>query len=330
MIFALENGLLQSDLDAANFDLLNLGIIDPVPTNLVENDDPRLSDARAPLPGSVVNASVSNTAAIQQSKLNLNGAIPAAWLGITSTTAARGDLAEYKSKKGQPSGYAPLDGSGKVPATYLPTGVGTGTVTSVGITMPAEFTVTGSPVTSTGTIAIGWAAIPALSWFGNDGASPAVPAFRTTPLPVSVIPGLDASKISSGVLAAARLPVAIGLGLTHAPGAAPDPGDGSGGALATDYLARDMTYKPKPTIGPTYQPTVPNPAITPVATDVIGKVMSITDSLAGTSLFYSTTSGTTGFAAYTSPVSIALGSTIWAYGAKLGYNNSSVVSAIAT
>lgn len=323
MFFALENGVLQSDLDAQNFSLLNLGFIDPVPSNLVENDDPRLSDARAPLDGSVTNASVAAGAAIAQSKLNLNGTMPSGWFGTSSTTAARGDLAEYKANKGAANGYAPLDGSGKVPAALLPTGVGTGTITSVGITMPAEFTVTGSPVTSVGTIAIGWAAAPPYSWFGNDSGSPAIPSFKTTPFPVSVIPNLDAAKITSGVLAAARLPVAIGVGGSHAIGAVPDPG---AVGTADDYLARDMTYKAKPTIGPTYQPTVPNPTLTAVGVGAGGTFVSITDALPGVALFYSLTSASTGFLPYTTPVSVALGNTIWAYGARLGFNNSLISS----
>src|SRR4030095_11134189 len=106
------------------------------------------------------------------------------------------------------NGYAPLDGAGKVPAVNLPDGFGTGTVTSVGVTMPAEFSVTGSPVTTVGTIAIAWALAPASSWFGNKDVSPAIPAFYTTPIPVGLIPNLDATKITSGLVNAARLPIA--------------------------------------------------------------------------------------------------------------------------
>jgi len=66
------------------------------------------------------------------------------------------------------------------------------------------------------------------------------------PLPLALIPNLPASQITSGTFLAILLPVAVGLGVGHAKGAVPDPGDGTGGALATDYLARDMTYKPSP------------------------------------------------------------------------------------
>src|SRR5262249_49262059 len=220
-------------------------------------------DGRTPTPGTVSNASVADDAAISQSKLNLNGVIPPVWLGTTSTTAARGDLAEYLANKGQPGGYAGLDGTGKVPSAQLPDEVGVGTVTSLAITMPSDFGITGSPVTSSGTIAISWNNVAANSWFGNSSGSSAPPAFNTTALPVSLIPDLDASKITSGTLAASLLPEAVGVGGSHAPGAVPDPGPSGSG---TNYLARDMTYKSVPTIGPAYQPNVADPVLTGLPT----------------------------------------------------------------
>ena len=150
----LENAQLTTDLECGLFALRNLGSINPPPANLVLSTDPRLSDPRMPLAGSVVNASVAAGAAIDQSKLNLNGVIPPAWLGTTATTAAQGSLAEYVANKGQPNGYAALDGTGKVPSAQLPSGVGTGTVTSAGLTMPAQFAVAGGPVTGSGTLAV--------------------------------------------------------------------------------------------------------------------------------------------------------------------------------
>jgi hypothetical protein len=131
MITALDNGLMVTDLDANNFRILNLVEISPPPTGLVTTDDPRLTDARAPLEGSVVDASVADGAAIDQSKLNLDGDIPTTWLGLDSTHAAQGDLVEYTANKGIPGGYAELDGTGKVPPAQLPPDIGTGTVTSV-------------------------------------------------------------------------------------------------------------------------------------------------------------------------------------------------------
>lgn len=320
----LENAILGTDLDADNYNIKNVLAFDPVPSGLALSTDPALTDARVPLDGSVTNASVAAGAAIVQSKLNLNGQIPGTWLGSTATTAAQGNLAEYLSNKGQPNGYAALDGGGKVPAAQLPNDVGAGTVTSVGLTMPAEFGVTGSPVTGAGTLAVAWNNVADQSWFGNKSGGSAAPQFYSTALPASLIPTLDTSIVTTGTFAAARLPVAVGLGGSHAPGAVPDPGDGTGGALATDYLARDMTYKAAPTIGPAYQPTVPTPTIN-TTTNITGPVtVTISETLTTANIFYSTTSGAAGFQEFPSVgyFSLPAGSTIWVYAAAAGFNNS--------
>lgn len=320
MIDRIQNGLLLSDLDADGFNLLNVGSIVPVPLGLVADDDPRLTDARAPLDGSVTNESVAEDAAIAQSKLNLNGGIPAGWLGTTDTTAARGDLAEYIANKGQPDGYASLDSGGLVPVAQLPDGAGSGTVTSVGLTMPAEFNVTGSPITSNGAFAVAWANAPGTSWFGNDTGGSATPAFKTTEIPGALIPDLDAAKITTGVFDPDLLPVAVGVGVSHAPGAVPDP-EASGDV--TDYLARDMTYQPVPTFDLPYQPNVPDPTFTVNPTGGGANVI-VTRGLLGSNLFYAIDAGD--FAIYTGTVFVATGSVIYAYGAAAGYNNSSVVN----
>jgi hypothetical protein len=77
-------------------------------------------------------------------------------------------------------------------------------VTSVDLAMPAQFAVTGNPITSTGTLTTAWQnqtintvlAGPALG-------SPGVPTFRT--LVSDDIPSLDGSKIGSGVISKLRL-----------------------------------------------------------------------------------------------------------------------------
>jgi hypothetical protein len=244
MILSIENGELRTSLECRFHNLLDVGALDPIPSNICASDDARLSDQRVPLDGSVTNAKVATNAAIIQSKLNLNGVIPPAWLGTTATTAAKGSLAEYKSNKAVPNGYASLDGAGKIPVSQIPALAGVGTVTSVALSLPGTFTVTGSPVTSSGTLTAAWASAPALSWFGNNTASAAPPAFRVSNIPVALIPSLDASIIVTGIFDPGRLPVAV-YGASHARGAVPDPGVAGGNA--NQYLSRDMTYKDTPT-----------------------------------------------------------------------------------
>jgi hypothetical protein len=59
-------------------------------------------------------------------------------------------------------------------------GGGSGTVTSVGLTMPAEFTVAGSPVTTTGTLGVTKATQAANKvWAGPTSGGAAAPTFRS-------------------------------------------------------------------------------------------------------------------------------------------------------
>jgi hypothetical protein len=325
MIDLIENGILDTDLDADGFDILNVNQINPLPPTIVPSDDPRLSDPRPVLDGSVTDASVASGAAIAQNKLNLNGVIPSVWLGNASTQAAQGDLVEYLANKGQPNGYASLDSTGKVPVTQVPSAVGAGTVTSVGLAMPPQFTVSGSPVNAAGVLTAIWNNVPDGSWFGNASGAAAPPSFQTTPLPLSLIPNLDASQITTGIFDPARLPVAVGVGLAgHAPGIVPDPGTSGS---PTDYLARDMTYKPIPSLGPTYQPAVANPTF--VVSAGATSTLFIKSTTLGAAIFYSTTGATSGFQAAPSNGTISgltPGSTVWSYAARAGYNNSNVVS----
>ncbi len=90
--------------------------------------------------------------------------------------------------------------AGGVPTWAAPT---VGTVTSVGLSLPAELTVSGSPVTSTGTLAATWANQSANEVFAGPASGAATtPGFRA--LVADDIPSLAASKITTGQLAAAR------------------------------------------------------------------------------------------------------------------------------
>jgi hypothetical protein len=92
-----------------------------------------------------------------------------------------------------------LDGTG---AFSTPPGTSGGSVTSVALTMPAEFSVSGSPVTSAGTMAVSKATQAAnLVYAGPSTGSAAAPAFRAlvaADVPASQQPYLLAAAFTGG------------------------------------------------------------------------------------------------------------------------------------
>jgi hypothetical protein len=89
-------------------------------------------------------------------------------------------------------------------------GGGTGTVTSVGLAMPAIFTVTGSPVTTSGTLTASLATQAVnLVWASpGTGSTAGAPTFRA--LVAADIPNLDAAKVTTGIFGVARGGTGIG------------------------------------------------------------------------------------------------------------------------
>lgn len=88
-----------------------------------------------------------------------------------------------------------------------------GTVTSVGLSLPGEFTVGSSPVTSSGTISASWATQVANRVFsGPTSGSAATPGFRA--LVAADIPqaSLTPASMSSGAATSGQVPVANGSG----------------------------------------------------------------------------------------------------------------------
>lgn len=71
---------------------------------------------------------------------------------------------------------------------------GSGTVTSVALTVPSQFTVGGSPITTGGTLALGWANQTANLVLASPNGATGVPLFRK--LVDADIDGLAASKLS--------------------------------------------------------------------------------------------------------------------------------------
>lgn len=83
----------------------------------------------------------------------------------------------------------------------------TGTVTSVDLSVPNIFSVANGPITSSGTLQVSLVVQPANAILaGPTTGSSAEPAFRA--LVEADIPSLDASKLTSGTVAVARLPLA--------------------------------------------------------------------------------------------------------------------------
>lgn len=101
------------------------------------------------------------------------------------------------------------------------TPAGAGTVTSVALALPSIFSISGSPVTSSGTLTGTLATQTANRvWAGPTTGSAAAPTFRA--LVAADVPSLDASAIGSGTVATARL--------------------GSGSATAGTFLRGDQTW----------------------------------------------------------------------------------------
>jgi hypothetical protein len=117
--------------------------------------------------------------------------------GGTGATTASGSLNNLlPPQSGQGGKYLQTDGTNTLWAAA-------GTVTSVGLTMPVEFSVAGTPVTAAGTLAVTLTTQPANNvWAGPTSGVAAAPAFRL--LVTADIPVLDASKITTGVFGIAQ------------------------------------------------------------------------------------------------------------------------------
>lgn len=177
------------------------------------------------------------------STINLNNTTPAAASGKTNvswqadSSSPRnvsafvpdmvGDSGSGGTGGGVPAPAAGTAAAGKflrADGTWaVPPGMGgSGTVTSVGMTVPGFLSVTGSPVTTSGTIAVGLASQSAGVVFAGPASGPsAAPTFRA--------------------LVQSDLPVMTGdSGAGGQPGAVPAPG--AGDAAAGKFLKADGTF----------------------------------------------------------------------------------------
>ncbi|WP_208866727.1 hypothetical protein [Burkholderia reimsis] len=98
--------------------------------------------------------------------------------------------------------------------------LGAGTVTSVGVSMPGIYSVTGSPITTSGTITVTLSTQSANTVFaGPSSGAAAAPTFRA--------------------LVGGDIPIFGASGSSHAPGGVPDPGSTAG---STRYLCENGTW----------------------------------------------------------------------------------------
>jgi hypothetical protein len=333
MISGKDNCVLTTNLDCAGYGIRRCGAFDAA--NLLHVNDPRLTDSRTMIIGSVTDESVYGAPIqppdepvppdqrIVQSKLNLNGTMPLSFVNNSFfPSAARGDLYQPLSEKGAANGYASLDGTGHIPSGQI-TMTGTGTLKDLQVTTPSLFTL--SAILSSGSISMsgGWSAAPGLSWFGTPPSLDATvpPGYFQGPVSPSLVPSLAASKVISGTLNNQRLPVALGLGAGHSIGAVPDTGTAGN---PTDYLGRDMQWKPM-TPSLAYQPTLNAPVISVISFDAIEPdAVNVNISTADHDIcFYHLSSSPSPlFVQFTGPVSVPSGQTIEAYAVKTGYNAS--------
>jgi hypothetical protein len=91
---------------------------------------------------------------------------------------------------------------GTTPITFTSIGSVAGSVTSVGLSAPAEFSVANSPVISAGTLALSWASAAQNRVLATPNGASGVPSLRA--LVAADIPSLDAAKITSGTLPVVR------------------------------------------------------------------------------------------------------------------------------
>lgn len=207
------------------------------------------------LSDSIVDADISAIAAIDYSKLNLVGEVKnadiasgAAILGskidpdfgsqIISTTASVqiSNGANWTSFQADPSqsGNIPFTLPAAIPAgnqilranAITPTLLewasiaGTGTVTSVDMSVPAEFSVSGNPITAAGTLAVTSVAQSANTvWAGPSIGGATTPAFRAlvaTDLPANTVIGVtDTTSVDLTITGTALSAAVLPGGVNH-------------------------------------------------------------------------------------------------------------------
>lgn len=152
--------------------------------------------------------------------------------GASGTSHSAGAVPDPGSTSGT-THYLREDGTWAVPSG------GSGTVTSVGLSLPTDFNVTGSPVTISGTLTATYANESANKFLaGPSSGSPAAPTWR----------GIAAADLAGATFGAS--------GSSHSAGAVPDPGNVAG---STRFLREDATWVSPAVTGQSFY-TPPNSA----------------------------------------------------------------------
>ena len=130
-----------------------------------------------------------------------------------------------------------------------------GTVTSVAVTVPSEITLSGSPITTSGTLGFGWATETQHYVFAAPSATSGTPGFR------ALVPG--------------DMPPCVASGGSHAAGLVPDPGSSAG---TSRFLREDCTFQT-----PTFSSSIEVKEVDG-APDVVGVSILRFDSASGLSV----------------------------------------------
>lgn len=184
------------------------------------------------LTGGIVNTDVSSSAAIAYSKLNLASSV------LTTDIAAGTLLFNTFNQNSATSGQVPQwSGTAWVAHTLVAADVsGGGTVTSVALTTPGILSVSGSPVTTTGTLALTLATQTAnFVWAGPTSGAATAPTFRAMvngDLPLTGVTAGTYPKVTvntAGVVTAAASQITLTTDVT---GTLPRANGGTGVAVS--------------------------------------------------------------------------------------------------